>query len=329
MSDIPANPAVDAAAPPAADVGIKVFAGNLAYSTDEAQLRQFFSSFESDILTVQLMQRPYRREGNAGYGFVSFKSDEAADKAVAELNSQELDGRQVVVERARPIDHTKERKPRRKFSGRRGSKAVPGEATEAKTDGSAPATADAAVNGGGPDGEGALKKKKKRSNKKRTKKPAVEGEAAEGATNAAPADGAAAGEEKTKKPRKPRAPRRPRPERGPGEPSKTVLFVANLAFSVDEEQLTEFFASNGAPVKSARVVRRPFGNKRSKGYAFVDVGDEEEQQKAIAAVQGKALADREVTVKVAVDRPIIEKEDDDADYGEAVADFSTPVAAVA
>jgi len=324
MSDTHATAPVDAAATPAADVGIKVFAGNLAYSTDEVQLRQFFSSFESDILALQLMQRPYRREGNAGYGFVSFKSDEAADKAVAELNTKELDGRQVVVERARPIDPTKERKPRRKFSGRRGSKAVPGEATEAN--GAAPATAEGAANGALTDGEGAAKKKKKRTNKKKTKKPVAEGDAAEGEAHAAPADGAATGEEKTRKPRKPKAPRRPRPERGPGEPSKTVLFVANLAFSVDEEQLSEFFSSNGAPVKSARVVRRPFGNKRSKGYAFVDVGDEEEQQRAIAAVQGKTLAEREVTVKVAVDRPILEKDEAHADHADAPVDAPAPAA---
>lgn len=71
------------------------------------------------------------------------------------------------------------------------------------------------------------------------------------------------GEEKpARKPRRePREPRERKPRREPGEaplgePSKSVLFIANLAFSVDEAALTEFFTDAGVNVKTARVVRR-------------------------------------------------------------------------
>ena len=90
---------------------------------------------------------------SAGYGFVSLNTAEAAQKAVELLNGTELDGRQVIVEIAKPADQKegkKERKVKRK-PGRRGSKAVPGELTEAEANGepvkaieAAPATDDAA-----------------------------------------------------------------------------------------------------------------------------------------------------------------------------------------
>lgn len=65
-------------------------------------------------------------------------SAEAAQKAVESLNGQELDGRKVIVEIAKPADQKdkekKEKKAKRR-PGRRGAKAVPGEVTEAEADG--------------------------------------------------------------------------------------------------------------------------------------------------------------------------------------------------
>lgn len=109
-------------------------------------------------------------------------------------------------------------------------------------------------------------------------------------------------------PRKPRVrkPRAPRPSRAvgedpAGEPSKTTLFVANLGFSVDDDTLSALFSEAGINVVSARVVRRRWGTpRRSKGYGFVDVGTEEEQAKAIEAVQGKEVGGRAIAVKIAV-----------------------------
>lgn len=105
------------------------------------------------------------------------------------------------------------------------------------------------------------------------------------------------------RPRKFRMSRRPRPvgEDPVGEPSKTMLFVANLGFNIDDEGLSALFTEAGINVVSARVVRRKFGQpRRSKGYGFVDVGSEEEQQKAIEAIEGKEVGGRAVAVKIAV-----------------------------
>lgn len=80
---------------------------------------------------------------SAGYGFVALTSLEAAQKAVDTLNKQELDGRAVIVEIAKPADQKDQEKKERKSKrrpGRRGTKAVPGEVTEAEANGEVPKT---------------------------------------------------------------------------------------------------------------------------------------------------------------------------------------------
>lgn len=146
------------------------------------------------------------------------------------------------------------------------------------------------------------------------KKPKKEGEegaaAAPAEGEAAPADGAAP--KKTPRVRKPKAPRPPRPagEDPVGEQSTTMLFVANLGFNIDDAGLSALFTDAGIAVTSARIVRRRWGQPRkSKGYGFVDVGGEEEQKKAIEALQGKEVGGRAIAVKIAVNTP---HDDEDA-----------------
>jgi RNA recognition motif-containing protein len=95
-----------------------------------------------------------------------------------------------------------------------------------------------------------------------------------------------------------------------GEPSKTVLFVANLGFNIDDAALTDLFTEAGIKVVSARIVRRQYGRPRkSKGYGFVDVGDEDEQKKAIEALEGKDVGGRPIAVKIAVNAQAREAEE--------------------
>jgi len=113
-----------------------------------------------------------------------------------------------------------------------------------------------------------------------------------------------------KKARKAKTPRVPRPagEAPEGEPSKNMLFVANLGFSVDDAGLTALFTDVGVTVVSARIVRKRWGQpRRSKGFGFVDVGDEEGQKKAIELLDGKDIDGRPIAVKVAVNAPPAEE----------------------
>ncbi|KAI0751354.1 hypothetical protein C8Q80DRAFT_1352352 [Daedaleopsis nitida] len=294
MSDAPAAPVTENGVPPAAQEavveetpGFKVFAGNLAYSTTDEGLKTFFAPVQSDVLSAQVIMRGGNR--SAGYGFVSFTTAEAAQKAVELLDKKELDGRTVIVEVAKPADQKdKEKKQRRlkKRTGRRGSKSVPGEVSEAEANGEA--SGDAKADGAAPaSGDAAKPKKKKKARKPKHK--VAEGEAP--TEGAAPAEGATDAAKKPKQ-RKPRAPRPTRPagEDPTGEPSKTVLFVANLGFNIDDAGLQALFTDAGITVNSARIVRRRWGKPRkSKGYGFVDVGDEAEQKKAIEALQGQEV----------------------------------------
>lgn len=109
-----------------------------------------------------------------------------------------------------------------------------------------------------------------------------------------------------------------------------MLFVANLGFNIDDAGLAALFTDAGIAVTSARIVRRRWGQPRkSKGYGFVDVGGEEEQKKAIAALEGKDVGGRTIAVKIAVNAP----HDEDAEEpkeGAAPTDAPTadvPVAA--
>ena len=122
--------------------------------------------------------------------------------------------------------------------------------------------------------------------------------------------------------KKPRVPHTPRPagEAPPGEPSKTMLFVANLGFNVDDVALGAIFTNADVAVTSARIVRRRWGHpRRSKGYGFVDVGSEEEQKKAIAALDGKEIEGRALVVKVAVNSIATEETKDGADVAQTSA----------
>jgi len=304
MSDAPAAPVTENGANPTTQAaeevpGFKVFAGNLSYTTTDEGLKAFFAPVQADILTAQVILRGTR---SAGYGFVSVSSAEAAQKAVETLDKQELDGRQVIVEIAKPADQKdkekKEKKAKRK-PGRRGSKAVPGEVTEAEANGEVLAEAPAAST------DEVAKPKKKKKNSRKARRGAAEGEETlvEGAEATPAAEGEAPKKTRTKKPRAPRV-TRAEGEDPAGEPSKTMLFVANLGFNTDDAALSTLFTEAGIQVVSARIVRRRWGQPRkSKGYGFVDVGSEEEQKKAIAALDNKDVGGRNIAVKVAVNTP--------------------------
>lgn len=260
-----------------------------------------------------------RGSRSAGYGFVALATEEAAKKAVEALDKKELEGRPVIVEIAKPSDQKdkerKEKKAKRK-AGKRGSKAASGEASESNGEGAAPAEG-AATEGT----DEAAKPKKKKKNavgvltayllntfdsfpfQRKNKAKAATSE--DGAEAASPAEGETTdgAPKKARKAKTPR-PKRPAGEDPVGEPSKTMLFVANLGFNIDDDGLKALFTEAGVEVVSARIVRMHYGNpRRSKGYGFVDVGSEQEQQKGIAALEGKDVGGRNIAVKVAVNPP--------------------------
>ncbi|HEY8398532.1 MAG TPA: RNA-binding protein [Flavihumibacter sp.] len=78
------------------------------------------------------------------------------------------------------------------------------------------------------------------------------------------------------------------------------IYVSNLSFNVEDEDLREFFAEYGE-VTSARVIMDKFTNK-SRGFGFVEMPDDEAAQKAIAELDGGMVEGRAIRVTVAKPR---------------------------
>jgi len=79
------------------------------------------------------------------------------------------------------------------------------------------------------------------------------------------------------------------------EPSTTMIYVSNLPFTTRDEQLRELFKD--FEIKTAYVALRR--NGRSKGFGFVNLAKESDQQKAIEKVDGKEFDGRKLTAKIA------------------------------
>jgi RNA recognition motif-containing protein len=79
------------------------------------------------------------------------------------------------------------------------------------------------------------------------------------------------------------------------------LYVGNLSYGVDDGQLAQLFEQFGS-VQSAQVIMdRDTG--RSKGFGFVEMGNDQEAQAAIQALNGKEHDGRALTVNEARPKP--------------------------
>lgn len=344
--------------------GHRVHVGNVDYSTTEEQLRNHLASAGGSIKTVELPLRFGKKPG--GYAFVVYEKEEDA-KAVAEkLNGSELNGRPLKIDPARSKEEAdaaraaaqeKRNAAKAERQAREAEKAATGETTAVT------------------DGEVSKEKgeRKKRPSKKRAPRRRQPGEEGEEGTAAEAAEAeetgavaAAEGEKPKRKARKPKAAKEPKearidaaegdaettPEkpkvkaptaRKPrekrmeptGEQSKTLIFVANLPFSVDDAALSAIFTNLSINVKSAKVATRlaPRKNKeeartrRSRGYGFVEVEDPSQQKEAVEKVEGSLVGDRKISAKIANEMRPIEKEEVEKAAQEDGAEVPAAVAA--
>ena len=80
----------------------------------------------------------------------------------------------------------------------------------------------------------------------------------------------------------------------------TKLFVGNLSFNTTENDLQQAFAAHGTVTETNLMMDRV--TNRPRGFAFVTMSTPEEAQKAIAALNGKEIDGRALTVNVAKPR---------------------------
>ncbi|MEK6906600.1 MAG: RNA-binding protein [Nanoarchaeota archaeon] len=93
---------------------MKIYVGNLPFSISEDALKELFSSY-GDVEEASIIKDKFSGRSK-GFGFVTISNDEAAAKAVSELDGKEVEGRALKVSEAKPMDPDK--KPvRRSFGG--------------------------------------------------------------------------------------------------------------------------------------------------------------------------------------------------------------------
>lgn len=80
----------------------KLFVGGLNFKTTDQTLGEAFAKVGKVLSAVVIMDRMTHR--SKGFGFVEMENDDEAQAAISMYNGQELDGRQVVVNEARPLE---------------------------------------------------------------------------------------------------------------------------------------------------------------------------------------------------------------------------------
>ena len=91
---------------------MKLYVGNLSFSTTEQELNDMFAQHGTVTSAALVMDRETGRP--RGFGFVEFANDDEARAAIEALNGQNVDGRDLTVNEARP------REPRGGGGGRGG-----------------------------------------------------------------------------------------------------------------------------------------------------------------------------------------------------------------
>lgn len=96
---------------------MKVYVGNLPFDVDDGKLKELFSSY-GDIEEAIVIKNNFSGRSK-GFGFITFKEEESAKKAISEMNEKEIEGRKLNVNEAKPFDPDKPREPRRNFDRNR------------------------------------------------------------------------------------------------------------------------------------------------------------------------------------------------------------------
>jgi RNA recognition motif-containing protein len=81
-------------------MSMKLYVGNLSFQTSSQELQDIFAEFGTVESATVVEDRETGR--SRGFGFVEMSSQEEGEKAIAELNGQEVGGRELKVNEAKP-----------------------------------------------------------------------------------------------------------------------------------------------------------------------------------------------------------------------------------
>lgn len=269
---------------------------------------------------MQIARRGARPQG---YGFVTFATSNDAATAIEQYNGKELAGRTIQIE---PLKHTAIDSVRNRQARKSRKQAAKANSTASSNGAAAPPTTE-----GGEAETAKPKTNKKKSNKKKSNKKKSANEAKQVRFNSTT--------DEASEPKK-------------SEPSPTLVFVANLAWDVEQAELKSFLEENSnLSVKSlyiartlvrkprkvikaeqeaaqaeaeanpeASVPKPPTGVRRSRGYGFVDFETHEQQQEAIKLFHDKEFHGRNLVLKVALENEERKKNEEIAEAKAKVAE---------
>lgn len=81
-------------------MAVKLFVGGLSWDTTDDKLREFFSQVGTVVSATVITDKFTGK--SKGFGFVEMSTTEEAEQAKQKLNGQSLDGRNIIVNDARP-----------------------------------------------------------------------------------------------------------------------------------------------------------------------------------------------------------------------------------
>jgi len=83
---------------------MNIYLGNLSYSATETSVRDLFEGY-GEVTTAKIVTDKFTG-ASRGFGFVEMTNDDEAQKAIAELNGKDFQGRKMVVNESRPREAT-------------------------------------------------------------------------------------------------------------------------------------------------------------------------------------------------------------------------------
>ena len=79
---------------------MNIFVGNLNFKIEENELKEIFEDY-GDVDSAKIITDKFTGRSK-GFGFIEMPNDSEANKAIEELNGGELEGRNIVVNEAKP-----------------------------------------------------------------------------------------------------------------------------------------------------------------------------------------------------------------------------------
>ncbi|KAK9456486.1 hypothetical protein V1511DRAFT_288048 [Dipodascopsis uninucleata] len=293
----------------------RLYVGNLPYTSTEESLKELFSAYDIESVSVPL--HPFISGRNSGFGFVDLETADLASKALEQENGKLVGDRTVFLQLARLP--SEKREPRRGRGSKRGRG---GRFQQRRRQNRKTADAQSRTTEEPKDSEETTESKGKNTSKTEkelngTSQETTELSHADGKTLATDMNrglsDATNPATKGRPKRRVVAPKKKGPPKD-GIPSTTTVFVANLSFACTQEKLKEYFAAydpewihvatRHVPAHVLKKMTERGNKPRSLGYGFVRFANEETQKKAIEEMNGKEFDGRAIAVRIAIDSQI-------------------------